>query len=101
MHTVGKVALISEHSSRVHRFGLADRLEFGAVCHLEMRSHIVGAVPQVHFEILVAKDFLFIAKDGVCEAWMECRNQREARRCGRYQADVRRIVGVGQPSKES
>ena len=75
IHTVGKVPIILEHSGRVHCFGLADWLELGAVCHLEMRSHVVGAVPQVHFEILVAKDFLFIAKDGVCKAWMECGNQ--------------------------
>lgn len=37
-----------------------------------MRSHVVGTVPEVDLQILVAKYFLILAKNRVCETGVEC-----------------------------
>lgn len=86
-----------QNSINICRLSVSDPLELAGELRLEVWSHVVGPVPQTDLEIFVAKDLLFIAKDGVGELRIECRDVLEASRRRRDETDVNSIVGVGEP----
>lgn len=76
---------------------LANGLELFAVGNPQVRAHIIGTISQVDLQVLVTKYFLIVAKDGIRELWVECRNGLEARFRRRHEADVERLVGILKP----
>lgn len=55
----------------VEGFGVAYGGELLAELDLEVGAHVRRIVAEVDLEVLVAKDFLLFAKDGVCESGVE------------------------------
>lgn len=78
-------------------FKFTNWLELFAVCNAQVRPHIISTIPQEYLQVLVSKDFLFLAEDGKRELGLERRNCTQARFRRRYEADIERIVGVLKP----
>lgn len=76
-------------------------LEFFGVRDLEMRAHVIRAIPQTHLESLVPEDFLLLSEDGIGEFGVEGRDRLGAGFRGRNQADAESIVSARQPCEPS
>lgn len=70
---------ILEDSSHLCWLRPSNRLELFAVRHLQVWSHIVGAISQADLEILVTKDLFVLTKDGVGVSRIEGRNVLKTR----------------------
>lgn len=86
-----------EDSCNIIRLLFTNRLELLAVRCFKMGAHVVGTIPQVDLETLVAKDSLLLAEDWIGELGVEGRNGLQARLGGRDKVDGQRIGGIGEP----
>lgn len=95
--TLWQMASTLQNVHHVSGFMFTDWLEPFSVCDAQVRPHIISTIPQLDLQVLVSKDFLFLAEDGIRELWLERRNRAQARLRRRHEADIERIVGVLKP----